>query len=183
MIQQRSRRSQQMPHKLWPRSCAASAEAGGVETCGICIAISHRDRTTLYAQIEKEALAATWASEKFSDYVLGKHFELETDHKSLVPLLSNKQFPLVFSGSGYDWISSTIQSSMSQGRSSIPQTPSREHLPQQQMRQLQNSRRRWRRSLLTRQSAGQHLHQYRQKQVEDPICSLMKQFCCTEWPT
>lgn len=28
-----------------------------------------------YAQIEKEALAATWASEKFSDYVLGKQFE------------------------------------------------------------------------------------------------------------
>ena len=44
-----------------------------------------------YAQIEKEVLAATWASEKFSDYVLGKHFELETDHKPLVPLLSNKR--------------------------------------------------------------------------------------------
>lgn len=44
-----------------------------------------------YAQIEKEALALTWACEKFSDYVLGKVIALETDHKPLVPLLGTKQ--------------------------------------------------------------------------------------------
>ena len=43
-----------------------------------------------YAQIEKEALAVTWSCEKFSDYVLGCRFEIETDHKPLVPLLSRK---------------------------------------------------------------------------------------------
>ena len=43
-----------------------------------------------YAQIEKEALACTWAAEKFSDYLLGKHFVMETDHKPLVSLLGNK---------------------------------------------------------------------------------------------
>ena len=45
----------------------------------------------LYAQIEKEALATTWAFEKFSDYVFGKKIVAETDHKPLVPLLSNKR--------------------------------------------------------------------------------------------
>ena len=44
-----------------------------------------------YAQIEKEALAVTWACEKFRDYILGRNFDIETDHKPLVPLLSSKQ--------------------------------------------------------------------------------------------
>ena len=44
-----------------------------------------------YAQIEKEALAVTWACEKFTDYILGWKFEIESNHKPLIPLLSNKQ--------------------------------------------------------------------------------------------
>ena len=43
-----------------------------------------------YAQIEKEALASTWAYERFSDYILGKYIEIVSDHKPLVPLLNSK---------------------------------------------------------------------------------------------
>ena len=43
-----------------------------------------------YAVIEKEALAATWACEKLREFVTGLDFELQTDHKPLVPLLSSK---------------------------------------------------------------------------------------------
>ena len=39
-----------------------------------------------YTQIEKEALATSWAYQKFSDFVSGKHIVIETDHKPLVPL-------------------------------------------------------------------------------------------------
>ena len=43
-----------------------------------------------YAQIEKEALALTFGCERFSDYLIGKQFHVETDHKPLVSLLGSK---------------------------------------------------------------------------------------------
>ncbi|KAL5017541.1 hypothetical protein ScPMuIL_007130 [Solemya velum] len=43
-----------------------------------------------YAQVEKEALAVTWACEKFADFVIGMTFLIETDHKPLVSLLGTK---------------------------------------------------------------------------------------------
>ena len=43
-----------------------------------------------YATIEKEALAVTYAVEKFSQYLIGKDFHIEVDHKPLVPLLGHK---------------------------------------------------------------------------------------------
>ncbi len=41
-----------------------------------------------YAQMEKEALAVTWASERLSSYLLGLKYRLETDHKPLLSLLT-----------------------------------------------------------------------------------------------
>ena len=48
------------------------------------------DTKQRYAQIEKEALPIIWACDKFSNFIIGKNFEIESDHKLLVPLLSSK---------------------------------------------------------------------------------------------
>ena len=43
-----------------------------------------------YAQTEKEALATTRACERYSNFLIGKTFHIETDHKPLVSLLGPK---------------------------------------------------------------------------------------------
>ena len=48
------------------------------------------DTERRYAQIEQEALASTWACEKFRYYTLGRSFLIESDHKPLIPLLNTK---------------------------------------------------------------------------------------------
>lgn len=42
-----------------------------------------------YSQTEKEALAITWAVQRFEEYVRGLQFFLETDHQPLVALLGS----------------------------------------------------------------------------------------------
>ncbi len=45
-----------------------------------------------YAQIEKELYAIVWACLKFKPYLIGLNFQIETDHKPLIPILTTKFF-------------------------------------------------------------------------------------------
>lgn len=54
------------------------------------ISCSMTETKRRYTQIEKEALAITWACERFQTYLLGRHFVIRTDHKPLISLLSSR---------------------------------------------------------------------------------------------
>ena len=56
----------------------------------VCISRALTPTKRRYAQIEKEALATTWASMRLVDYLIGKKFHVEIDHKLLVPILGSK---------------------------------------------------------------------------------------------
>ena len=85
---------------LWYTVVSADASAYGVgvlhqkQSNGDLHPVAYVSRLTeieqCYAQIEKEALAVTWACERFQDYLTGLIFHIETDHKPLVSLLSTK---------------------------------------------------------------------------------------------
>ena len=86
-------------HKTWVAADASNAGIGAVlmqEQDGkrrpvVFASRSLTEAEKNYAVIEKEALAATWAVERFSQFLLGMDFIIETDHKPLIPLLSSKE--------------------------------------------------------------------------------------------
>ena len=61
----------------------------GVKTNCLHIMISLWNRKEICPD-RKKALAVTWTSQRFKDYLIGLQYTLKTDHLSLVPLLSSK---------------------------------------------------------------------------------------------
>ena len=85
-----------------PTTVAVDASSYGLEAVlsqtqsdGSCKPVAHASQALTSAeeccaQIEKESLAITWACERFSDYLIGISFHVQTDHKPLVSLLGSK---------------------------------------------------------------------------------------------
>ena len=51
------------------------------------------DTEKRYSQIEKEALAIVWSIKRFNLYLLGREFEVETDHRPLVQIFKPTSVP------------------------------------------------------------------------------------------
>ena len=85
-------------------SGASSYGIGGTlmqEHDGIYKPVAYVSRTMTdtegrYSQMEKELLAVVWTCEKFSRYLVGMDkFRIITDHKSLVPIINDKDLDVI----------------------------------------------------------------------------------------
>ena len=149
---------------------------------------SMRETEMRYAQIEKEALATTWACERFSDYILGKTITIETDHKPLVPLLSTKHLdntpPRVLRFRlrlmRFDYSIIHIPGKLLYAADTLsraPQTHSEEDLRHSAVTEAHIS------AVVSQLPASEdRLDIYRNAQADDPTCSQIMSYCANGWP-
>ena len=150
------------------------------------------DTEKRYAQIEKEALASTWACEKFADYLLGLHFLIESDHKPLIPLLGNKcleslpprvlRFRLRLARFDYSithvpgkllYTADTLSRAPLQTSEPTSLSPSNS---QEEVEAFIEG------IVSTLPASESRLEVYRTAQQTDPICKQVRQYCLTGWP-
>ncbi len=142
-----------------------------------------------YAQIEKEALAATWASEKFSDYLTGKRYILETDHKPLIPLLGSKdvdQLPVRIQRFRLRLMRFDYQIIYVSGKNlytadTLSRAPQGDPLPQDE--ELQKEVSIYANHIMTSLPASDALlEKIRRHQEEDEVCRQIRDYVEEEWP-
>ena len=74
---------------LWLGSSFTTTPRRRLETSHLCLKVNVGDGESVRSDRER-SLSSHWASEKFSEYLIGKQFHIETDHKPLVPILSTE---------------------------------------------------------------------------------------------
>ena len=143
-----------------------------------------------YAQIEKEALALTWACERFSDYLIGKHFVIETDHKPLVPLLSttplNSVPPRVLRFRlrllRYDFSIVHIPGKDHIIADALSRSPSSCVLSMDEVTLLDEAEYYVNETLAYLPASDARLEEIRKHQAADPTCQALFQYVRSSWP-
>ena len=140
-----------------------------------------------YAQVDREGLAIVFAVLKFRQYLLGRHFEIKTDHKPLIHLFSParatsqmasarvQRWALILSGYDYDISHKSGQSNQDAdalSRLPLPDSPADVPLPGESVLLLQNL-----------QESPVTATQIRAWTDKDPVLSQVRNFVLHGWPT
>ncbi len=138
-------------------------------------------------QIEKKALAVTWSCDKFSCYILGRHFDIETDHKPLVPLLSTKNldnlpphilcFQLQLAQ--YDYGIQHVPGKLLYTADTLSRAPMvgvNSLLLREEVQSFIESVRG------NLPATSNRLEAYKRAQSTDAVCSKVKDYCLSSWP-
>ena len=143
-----------------------------------------------YAQIEKEALAATWACEKFATYIQGKTITLETDHKPLVPLLSHKNLdslpPRVVRFRlrlmRFDYIIKHVPGKLLHTADTLSRAPLKLSADSDELMEIQKVEFYISTVISTLPVSDARLNVIAQTQANDHVCSTLISYCHDGWP-
>ena len=139
-----------------------------------------------YAQIEKEALAITWACSKFSDYILGRRFLIETDHKPLIPLLNTKNLDALpprilrfrLRLAKFDYIVFHVPGKLLYAADALSRAP----MPETGEDPLEVEGFVESITQFALPASKQRLDIYRQAQKYDPVCAQVREYSTKQWP-
>ena len=134
-------------------------------------------------------MAATWACERFSDYIIGLHFTLETDHKPLTTLFNATELsrmpsrilrfrlrlmrfnPYVIHVSGKQQIVADALS-----RAPVGKPEEDDHILVEEVESYASE------MLRTLPATTDRLEKIRAAQKADEECSLIRRYCSEDWP-
>ena len=145
---------------------------------------------TRYAQIEKEALALTWALEKFAEYVFGKSVILETDHKPLVPILGRKSLdqlpPRVLRFRlrlmRFQYFIQHVPGKTLYTADTLSRAPVKDISDDSSSYSSQEIEQFVQAITAAFPASPDRLDSYRKSQAEDSICSKLIEYCTSGWP-
>ena len=151
---------------------------------------SMTESETHYAQIEKEALASTWACKKFTPYIQGKTIILEADHKPLVLLLSHKgldslpprilRFCLRLMR--YDYEIKHVPGKLLHTADALSKAPLKDTINPNEMCEAEEIEFHMSSVISTLPVSDSKLTIFSQEQAEDSVCGTLISYCRNGWP-